>query len=122
MADKLNRGMADGLDGGLVLDRDWMLSRHRMIPPLQLSPVEDHGMMVIGPDPDQRVYGGIVERCTYSEPAELLHIPRTGDLCGLGRRKDRRYPCHGEEENRQTKTFKQRGKTKRGKGSAAYSF
>ncbi len=32
-------GTADGLDGGLVLDRGWTLSRHRRIPSLQLSPV-----------------------------------------------------------------------------------
>ncbi len=39
----LDWGSADGLDGELVLDWGWTLSRHRRIVSLQLSPVVQNG-------------------------------------------------------------------------------
>ncbi len=82
----------------LILDRGWTLSRHRRFPSLQLRTSgvwEVTEVIVIGPDPEQRVECH-VNLAPYTRRARRTPaILQAGDLGGPGREPRGGFHCRG---------------------------
>ncbi len=97
---RLDWGTADGLKASWF----WIRAGHSQtledpFPPAQSCGVlKVHGVIVIGPDPEQRVEHCFNEHCTHGEPAELLRIlhKREKRRKPLGQKILWRFPCYGK--------------------------
>ncbi len=114
-----------GLNGERLMGWFWLGAGHSPetggSPPSSIIPWEVHGAMVVGLVPEQRVEHHVVQRHTHREPADLPCILHQREISS-GQGGEPSSGFHSRRgENRKTKTFKNRKRT-RGKNSDAHSL